>query len=84
MAGGDSTSGGEVGSGVAVYNRGAFLQAGAAATGDGGCGRIWLSHAEVAAAAKQRLLRCRPQRHLPAVVVEVVEAGRLHVMVTVC
>jgi hypothetical protein len=81
LAGGDSTSGGEGGGGVAVFNRGVFSQAGAVATGDGGCGRNWLSHAAVAAAARPRLLQ---RRCLPAVAVDVVEAGRMHVTVTVC
>jgi hypothetical protein len=39
LAGGDSTSSGEGGGGVAVYNGGPFSQAGAAVTGDEGCGR---------------------------------------------
>jgi hypothetical protein len=65
-----------------VINRGAFLQAGAAATGDGGCGCNWLSHAAMAAEARPCLLQHR--RCLPAVAVDVVEAGRMYITVTVC
>jgi hypothetical protein len=82
LARGGSASGSEGGGSVAVSNRGAFLQAGAAATADGGCGCNWLSHAAVVATARPRLLRRR--RRLPAVAVDVVEAGRMHVTVTVC
>jgi hypothetical protein len=51
LAGGDAASGSEGGGSVAVCSGGAFSQAGAAVTGDDGCGRGWLSHATVAGAA---------------------------------
>jgi hypothetical protein len=82
LARGDSTSGGDGGGSVAVYNGGAFSQAGTAATGDGGCGHNCLSHAVVAAAARPRLVQRR--RLFPAVAADVMEAGRMHVTVTVC
>jgi hypothetical protein len=82
LARGDSTSGGDGGGSVAVYNGGAFSQSGTAATGDGGCGHNCLLHAVVAAAARPRFVQRR--RLFPAVAADVVEAGRMHVTVTVC
>ncbi len=43
-----------------------------------------MSHAAVAAAALPRLVRRRRRRLFPAVAADVEEAGKVHVMVTVC
>ncbi len=85
MAGGDSATGGEGGGGVAVFREGVPSQAGAAATGDDGCGRNCSSLAAVVAATRPRLAQRRGRRRLfPAVAADVAEAGRVHVTVTVC
>jgi hypothetical protein len=83
LAGGDATSGGKGGGGVEVFRGGGSSQAGAAAVSNDGCGRICASRSAVAAAARPRLAWRRRRRLFPAVAADVVEAGRVHVTVTV-
>jgi hypothetical protein len=67
-----------------VLQGGGSSQAGAAAVSDDGCGRICVLHSAVSAAARPRLVWRRQRRRLfPAVAADVVEAGRVHVTVTV-
>jgi hypothetical protein len=82
LAGGDAATGGEGGGGVEVLRGGGSSQAGAAAVSDDGCGRICVSRSAVSAAARPRLV-WRRRRLFPAVAADVVEAGRVHVTVTV-
>ncbi len=78
LAGGDAATGGVSGGGVGVLGGGGSAQAGAAAVSDDGCGRICVSRS----AARPRLV-WRRRRLFTAVAADVVEAGRVHVTVTV-
>jgi hypothetical protein len=82
LAGGDATTGGKGGGGVEVLRGGGSSQAGAAAVSDDGCGRICVSRLAVVAAARPRLVWQRRRLFL-AGAADVVEAGRVHVTVTV-
>jgi hypothetical protein len=79
LAGGDAANGGVGGGGVGILGGGGSSQAGAAAVSDDGCGRICVSRS---AAARPRLV-WRRRRLFTAVAADVVEAGRVHVTVTV-
>jgi hypothetical protein len=82
LAGGDAATGGEGSGAVEVLRGGGSSQAGAAAVSDDGCGRICVSRSAVAASARPHLV-WRRRRLFPAVAADVVEAGRVHVTVTV-
>jgi hypothetical protein len=80
LAGGDAATGGVGGGGVGVLGGGGSAQAGAATVSDDGWGHICVSRS---AARPRHLWRRRRRRLFTAVAADVVEAGRVHVTVTV-